>query len=60
MRITDVLGLADILKIKESTILYLARKNKIPSFKIGKHRRFDVEQVLKASLFNKEKNGRST
>jgi len=37
--------LADLLKLKESTICRLAAEGHLPGFKIGKAWRFDMEDV---------------
>jgi excisionase family DNA binding protein len=52
--------LADLLKLKESTVCRLAAEGQLPGFKIGKAWRFDMEDVNRhiakvKSLFGKEK-----
>ncbi len=58
MHITDVEGIAKILKVPASSVMRYVREGKIKSLRIGKHRRFDVEQVLKAC--SEESDGRSS
>ena len=38
--------LAAILKVSESTIYYWVQRNEIPFLKVGKHLRFNVDEVL--------------
>lgn len=40
--------LADLLKMRRSTIEDYARRGLLPSFKLGRHRRFDRSDVLDA------------
>lgn len=58
MQITDVEGIARILKVLASSVMRYVRGGKIKFLRIGKHRRFDVEQVLKAC--SGDSNGRSS
>ena len=45
-------GIAALLNVSEKTIYYYVHRREIPFLKIGKHLRFNVEQVL--SHFQKE------
>ncbi|MCB9748299.1 MAG: helix-turn-helix domain-containing protein [Candidatus Omnitrophica bacterium] len=48
MEITNVEGIAKILKVPTSSVMRYVREGKIKFLRIGKHRRFNVDEVLKA------------
>ena len=46
MEILTVLGVAELLKVSRKTIYYWISRDEIPYFKVGKHRRFDRDEVM--------------
>ncbi|MFC1510141.1 helix-turn-helix domain-containing protein [Candidatus Omnitrophota bacterium] len=47
--------LADVLNVPRSTVQFYAREMGLPYKQIGKHKRFNLDEVLKWSEIKREK-----